>query len=240
MFSFIWPIINSKPLTNLTAFEQMIYSQNGEDGILKAIFKKISTYNEFCVELGVGDGTECNTRYLIEKKGWKSLQMDMDENAPASVKKEFITAENVKGLLAKYGVPKEFDLLSIDIDYNTYWVWKAINGFSPRVVVIEYNGSIPPTENAVVPYDPNAQQNGTRYFGASLLALVNLGEAKGYSLVACDSCGVNAFFVRSDLLQGNFATRDIQEIYRPWLNYFRFKPSTKEWSTDPFPTEFDC
>jgi hypothetical protein len=42
-------------------------------------------------------------------------------------------------LLNQLGVPAEFDLLSIDIDQNTYYVWEALHGHRPRVVAIEYN-----------------------------------------------------------------------------------------------------
>jgi hypothetical protein len=43
-----------------------------------------------------------------------------------SVQNEYITAENVNQIFDKYGVPHEFDLLTIDIDYNDYWVWKSL------------------------------------------------------------------------------------------------------------------
>lgn len=131
-----------------------------------------------------------------------------------NVKIEKVTAENIQQLFQKYDVPKNFDLLSIDIDYNDYWVWKAITDYSPRLVVIEYNSSIPPTESKVVPYDPDASWDGTNYFGASLLALKNLGLSKGYTLVGCDSRGVNAFFVKSDLIKG-IKVNDIDKLYRP-------------------------
>lgn len=126
----------------------------------------------------------------------------MDANGDGEkIKKEFITAENINQLLQKYRVPREFDLLSIDIDSNDYWVWKAIDNYSPRVVVIEYNSCIPPNESKTIKYDPNARWDGTDYFGASLLALAKLGKSKGYSLVYCESSGVNAFFVRNDLIK---------------------------------------
>lgn len=130
------------------------------------------------------------------------------------IKIEKVTAENIQNLFQKYNVPKNFDLLSIDIDFNDYWVWKAIVDYSPRVVVIEYNSSIPPTESRVVPYDPEAKWDGTNYFGASLLALKNLGSTKGYTLVGCDNSGVNAFFCKSELLQG-LKIKDIQDLYKP-------------------------
>lgn len=242
---------------NINMHEKRVYSQNGEDGIIEFIFSKIGTTNKFSVEFGVGDGFECNTVYLLEKKKWKGLMMDYgadqqihlntvvkkawsDRNGGfvnnarrgfkfirkmitrskrsagfrRNVKLEKVTAENIQQLFQKYNVPKSFDLLSIDIDYNDYWVWKAITDYSPRVVVIEYNSSVPPTESRVVPYDPNAVWDGTNYFGASLLALRNLGLSKGYTLVGCDSRGINAFFVKSDLIKG-LQINNIDQLYRP-------------------------
>lgn len=200
---------------NLNLFEQKFFSQNGEDGILRIIFAKVKTTNKFAVEFGISP-YEGNTIYL-KKKGWNCLWMDANGDGNI-IKREFITAENINDLLSKYKVPREFDLLSIDIDFNDYWVWKSIdeNRFSARVVVIEYNSSIPPEESKVVEYKPYDQWDGkTNYFGASLLALVNLARSKGYTLVCCDSKGVNAFFVRDDLIEKNFKRYDIKRLYKP-------------------------
>lgn len=110
-------------------------------------------------------------------------------------------------------MPERFDLLSIDLDYNDYWIWKAIETYVPRVVVIEYNATPGPSESQVVEYDPYHRWDGTDHFGASLLALVRLGHLKGYELIGCDSKGVNAFFVRSDLVEDHFEIRSIEELY---------------------------
>ncbi len=236
--------------------EKKIYSQNGEDGIINFIFSEIGTTNKFSVEFGVGNGFECNTIHLLEKKGWKGLMIDYGADQEIqleniikkawsnrnlglmhnirkdlkffkkminrkkrstlfqlSIKNEKVTAENIQNLFQKYNVPKNFDLLSIDIDYNDYWVWKSIVDFYPRVVIIEYNSSIPPNECRVVPYDPDAKWDGTNYFGASLLALKNLGLKKGYTLVGCDGAGVNAFFIKSDLIEDK-TIGDVEKLYK--------------------------
>ena len=241
---------------DINLHEKKIYSQNGEDGILEFIFSKIGTTNKFSVEFGVGNGFECNTVYLLEKKNWTGLMMDYGADQDIQwkgvmkkawsnrnngfsdnikkyvnfskkiikrkersihfkldIKNERITAENIEDLFQKYNVPENFDLLSIDIDYNDFWVWKAISKFHPRVLVIEFNSSVPPTESTVVPYDPNAQWDGTNYFGASLLALKNLSLEKNYTLLGCDSNGINAFFCKSDLVK-NFKIKDIEDLYR--------------------------
>ncbi|GHT83606.1 hypothetical protein FACS189467_9020 [Bacteroidia bacterium] len=116
----------------------------------------------------------------------------------------FITAENIENLFREVNVPSEFDLLSIDIDRNDYYVWDAIKSYNPRVVVIEYNSIFRPGCEFVVPYDATAMWDGTSYCGASIESLYKLGLKKGYKLVACGFSGVNAFFVREDLIENKF------------------------------------
>ena len=210
--SFMVPFIRDRKIKNLNFFEQKFHSQCGEDGIIKAIFDKIGTTNKFCVEFGM-HLYQGNTIYL-RKKGWKCLWMDGNGDCER-IKKEFITAENVESLFKKYNVPKEFDLLSIDIDSNDYWVWKAIKKYSPRTVVIKYNAHVPPNESKTVKYNLNLKNDGTDYFGASLLALAKLGKSKGYTLIGCSARGINAFFIRNDLIKNNFKIKNVKELYKP-------------------------
>jgi hypothetical protein len=94
--------------------------------------------------------------------------------------------------------------LAGDIDGNDYWVWRSIQRYAPRVVVIEHNATFPPPTDWVMTYDPAYRWNGVATSGASLQALERLGQAKGYALVGCALGGVNAFFVRRDLLADHF------------------------------------
>ncbi|HVZ25547.1 MAG TPA: hypothetical protein VG842_05820, partial [Sediminibacterium sp.] len=147
----------------LNKYEFQVYSQFGEDGIIREIFRRIGTTNRYFVEFGVEDGSETNTTYLLYQ-GWKGLWMDGDEKFVRSIQvscanaiakgqltvvHSFITAENIESLFDRAGVPKEFDLLSIDIDRNDYHVWKAISHYRPRVVVIEYNSIYRPGDHYV-------------------------------------------------------------------------------------------
>jgi len=212
----LWPLVKIFPIKNLNKNEFQLYSQNGEDGILYAIFSKIGTTNKYFVEFGVQDGSECNARLLREQMGWHGLMMDGGSHNSPHVKKEFITAENINDLFIKYKVPEEFDLLSVDIDGNDYWVWEKLDHkYSPRVLVIEYNASIPPDRSLSIKYEPDFRWDGTNYFGASIGALVKISEKKGYRLVVCDRNGVNAFFVRNDLIQDNFILHSPNELFYP-------------------------
>lgn len=200
---------------NINLFESRIYSQNGEDGILAGIFSQIGRTNKFFVEFGVEDGSQCNTRYLREYCGWKGLMMGGCRHLSGDIKQEFVTAGNINMLFEKYMVPDEFDLLSIDIDGNDYWVWKALSGrYRPRVVVIEYNAKYKPPQSVVILYDPQYVWDGSDYFGASLSAFVTLAGNKGYTLAGCDSTGTNAFFVNNADFEKYFSAGSIEKLYR--------------------------
>lgn len=204
-----------KKMDDIKKFEKRVFSQNGEDGILESIYQLIGTTNKYFVEFGVEDGKECNTRYLREKHGWYGLLMDMNY-ANEQVKQEAVTAGNVETLFSKYKVPKDFDLLSIDIDSYDYWVWKAIKDYSPRVVVIEYNSGL--ENNRALAINPNPNTFSTyhedfRGGGANLIALYKLGKEKGYTLVGCESKGINAFFIRDELVENHFTKRPLEELY---------------------------
>ena len=113
--------------SDLRRYERRVFSQNSEDGVIERILEVIGTTNKYFVEFGVGStGVECNTRYLAQQ-GWQGLLMDAGARPDdPRIRRERITAENINDLFAKYQVPDEPDLLSIDIDGNDYWVWKAI------------------------------------------------------------------------------------------------------------------
>jgi len=182
--------------------------------MIHAIFSTIGTTNKYFVEFGVEDGKECNTRALA-KQGWKGLLMDGgNENHTINLQKEFITAENIEELFTKNAVPQELDLLSIDIDGNDYWVWDAIKNYAPRVVIAEYNACIPYTPAVTIPYKTDFMWDKTDYYGASLSALVQLGTEKGYTLIATDSRGVNAFFVQDAIAHRHFVIIPPKDLYR--------------------------
>jgi hypothetical protein len=152
----------SKP-EDLTAFELGVYSQNGEDGVLAEIFRRLGPGRREFVEFGVGRGVEGNCVALADVLGWSGLFMEGDETASRSLVWKYrdnprvrtaqarVTAENVEELLAANGVSDEPDVISIDVDGNDLWIWKAMTRTRPRVVVIEYNAHLDHTRPLVIP-----------------------------------------------------------------------------------------
>lgn len=230
---------------SLTEAEAQVFSQNGEDGVIAELVRRVGAPGRFFVEFGAEEGSEGNCALLAEQ-GWSGvliegspesfskLQTRYQNNPKVETLNEMITADNLQDLLSETKAPQEIDLFSIDIDSNDYWVWQSLADFSPRILVIEYNAQMGPERQVVMPRNDAHQWDGTDYYGASVAALRRLGEEKGYTLVHTDSCGVNAFFVRNDLAEGlpqgddvtlhpanHFHTgkghpRDPQD--RPWLD----------------------
>ena len=79
--------------------------------------------DKFYVEFGVENGMDCNTWILREYYNWRGLQMDRAMKM-INLWKEFITKENVAELFIKYNVPKNINLLSVDIDFNDFYCLK--------------------------------------------------------------------------------------------------------------------
>ena len=197
--------------------EFRVFSQWGEDGIIQHLLRHVKIDRKIFVEFGVEDYRESNTRFLLVNNNWTGLILDGDSTNVRNIKtsriywaynikaqQAFVTAENINEVLSENGITGEIGLLSIDIDGNDFWVWRAITVVNPVIVVVEYNHRFGSQAAVTIPYDANFERTRAAeplvYFGASLPALCWLAERKGYAFVGCNSNGVNAFFVRKDKL----------------------------------------
>lgn len=216
-----WDIATIRRMQDERALENYgfkVYSQNDEDGIIEEIFERIGTTNKTFIEFGLQDGLESNSHYLLFK-GWNGLWIECDSDSyekicqkfvnvirtgQLRVLKEFITKDNINDLFVKGDVTGEIDLLSIDIDGNDYYVFDNINVVNPRVIIMEYNGKFPPNCAWKQAYNAEHIWDGSDKHGASLKALEELANKKGYFLVGTNINGCNAFFVRKDLINDSF------------------------------------
>jgi hypothetical protein len=182
-----------------------VYSQYGEDGIFAAMLEIIPDPDKWCVEFGAWDGEFLsNTCNMIEHSGYSAVMIEANRKSFAGLLQRhganpkvvalnqcvgFSSADGLDTILAPTPVPKDFDLLSIDIDGNDYHVWKALSAYTPKIVCVEFNPTVPTEVDFVQPADP------TLCHGASLLALTRLGRDKGYELVAVTR--TNVIFVQA-------------------------------------------
>ncbi|MFA6088640.1 MAG: hypothetical protein WC755_02135 [Candidatus Woesearchaeota archaeon] len=168
----------------------------------------------------------------------RKIRFNVSEKHIIDILKKFyvfdvwITAENIMEIFNKHNVPEIFDFLSIDVDGNDYWIWKAIKN-RPKVVIIEFNSSLGPDEDKIIPYDANFKYEYNNYFGASLKALTKLANIKGYSLVY-QNAPFNAFFVLSEFVPESIKNMNIKDIFPNPVPHPKLAscPAGKKWIQD--------
>ena len=203
----------SENLNDINKYEFKKTSQNNEDGIIEFIFNKIGLKKINFVEIGFDFYQNNSLNFLNKVK--KGLYIDGSEEKVIKLKsiiallypfrnikvvKKFIDKDNLNLIIDNhFHNGEEIDFFSIDVDGNDYYLFEDLQ-VRPKVICIEYNFSFGPNMKCSVPYDKNfTWEIGSSYFGASLNALCQLANRKGYYLIALESHCVNAFFIRSDL-----------------------------------------
>lgn len=169
-------------------------SQYGEDGIIEKVLEIIGDCDNWCVEFGSWDGKKASNTYtlitekdysavLIEysAKRFRDLQKTFEGNNKVISLNKYVgcgSEDNLDKILAETPIPRNFDLLSIDVDGNDYHIWDAAVKYKPKCVVIEFNPTISHEVEFVQEKDPAVTQ------GCSLLSLTKLARSKGYELAA--------------------------------------------------------
>ena len=117
----------------------------------KLDYKFVTDIPKISLEFEVDDYFESNTRLLVENESWRSFIIESDKNPLIKLKMmKFIGKKfkykkcnnyqrNINKIILDLKIEKNIGILSIDIDGNDYWVWKAINCINPIIVICEYN-----------------------------------------------------------------------------------------------------
>ena len=194
---------------SLSRFSDNVYSQFGEDGIIREILSRLRTHIEldsWCVEFGAWDGVFLsNTCRLIKEEGFSAVLIEGDKEKSAVLERNFPQeqvhkickfihfegADSLEATLSQTPIPHNFDFLSIDVDGVDYHILESIQLFKPKLICIEFNPTIPNSVDFVQPRDFALKQ------GSSAKAIVRLAKEKSYSLVASTNC--NLFFVPDHL-----------------------------------------
>jgi len=177
---------------------------HGEVDVVDYIVDKLGFKTGHVVEIGAWDGImHSNINHLI-KRGWSSTLIEMDNDRFCDLSKN-MEQYGARCLCACVSlephcsindiVEDNFDLFSLDIDGNDYWIWKDLN-YKPAIVIVEYNSNW--ADEVSVAYDANHRWDGSQFFGASASALRRLGNDLGYDLVGFVKHR-NLFFVRKDI-----------------------------------------
>jgi len=201
----------SDNLEAINEHEYKITSQNNEDGIIDYIFSKIPNKKYF-IEIGFGY-YEFNSLNLI-RKGWQGKLIDIDIEESIALRSNLnkyypkskvevintkVTKDNINKIILKESLNKEIDFFSLDIDSNDYWILQSMDLSNVNVLCCEYNHWLGKDRRLTIAYNENFKFIDNGIWGASLLALTDLLDSKGFSLIAVESSGTNAFYINNKL-----------------------------------------
>jgi hypothetical protein len=197
-------------LHSLNRYAHIIYSQNGEDGIIEEIFRRLNIENGFFVEFGSGDGIAISNTRNLWQKGWSGAMIDSSLELVARLKENYKGVDNVLCLrynvadgISNYGITfdqiakkhfpeREIDFLSIDIDGLDYLILKSLK-CRPKVICIECNLYWHPLFTHEVP-----EAIAARNLQQPLPVMIQIAREMGYEPVAMT---INLFLVRRDLYE---------------------------------------
>ena len=199
-----------------------IYSQNGEDGIIEKLIDELNIVDGTFCEFGASDGiTSSNTYNLIKNFNFSGLAIEADINKYKKCVENYKDFKNIQieyGMvlfnhpeynldkwLNKSNLPYDFDVLSIDIDCDDYYVWENMTEYNPKIVIFEVNSYRDPVFDEL-PRSPSLEynidllksQNSNRAAqGCSFISAIKLGLSKNYIPVSFTG---NLIFIRKDLI----------------------------------------
>lgn len=188
---------------DLIDYGSSVFSQQGEDGVIRRIFSVVGPGERRCCEFGAWDGIHFSNARALVLDGWEGVFIESDPHRFRQLCETYADMDNVVCLAARVGqdgsltdllrshhLPTDLDFLSIDIDGLDYEVMAQLEA-KPRVICVEVNAGHDPMREELIPSAVAAQN-----VGQPLGAFVHLADRMGYRLVCCTG---NAFFVRNDV-----------------------------------------
>lgn len=186
-------------------YARNVYSQNGEDGIVEELLKRLDISSGWVCEFGAWDGIHLSNTFNLVQKNFNAVYIEGDKTRYNDLLKTVEKYPNITpvnayvdhndthnsldNLLKTTDIPIDFDILSIDIDSYDYQVWKNFNVYNPKIVIVEINSSVKVNNTTHI-------HDGYNFQGTGFFPMYQLGIEKGYKFILHTG---NMFFIRNDL-----------------------------------------
>ena len=180
-------------------------SRQNEEAIIQDLMEGLEIERYF-VDIGASDGAKDSNTARLALDGWQGVFFECDADTLAVLAANYagvesvvasgarITPDNVVGLLQGHEVPRDFGVLSLDIDsYDHYVLASLLEDFRPTVIVTEINEKIPPPLVFSVRFHPEHRWDQSHFYGHSIAAVGQLADRHEYRLVHLEYN--NAFLV---------------------------------------------
>jgi|TARA_B100001093_G_C26686805_1_gene953037 hypothetical protein len=178
------------------------FAQNNEDKIIIDLFFKKKIKDGVFIEFGAWDGVHLSNCKLLADHNWSGFfiegnslrfeecKKNYKDNNKIKVLNKFIDEKYTLNDLIKENNIDKIDVLSIDIDGKDLTELKRLNLVKPKVIIIEYNSTIP--------FDVECEdQIGGN--GSSYLSINNHLSKNNYELINFTGC--NLIFIEKDFNQ---------------------------------------
>lgn len=235
----------------VVAHEDLSYTPSPHVEYLRQLFAELGIQKGVCVDIGAFDGLNHSHTIDLLRQGWSGLAIECEPARfarlaevyrvfkDAAAARHLITPESVLPLLQAYGIPTDFDFLSLDIDSYDYYVLEALlRVYRPSVICAEINEVIPPPIRFAARFKPDfAFDPYDRFYGQSLAMVCDLAQIHGY--VPLRIHYMDVFLLDARLIGG--PSPDLAELYRkgvldqPRPDYYSYYPFAVEklWQATP-------
>ena len=155
-----------------------------------------------------------------------------------------ITPNNIVGILKDADVPRQPDLLKVDIDSFDFAVVDAVlqAGYAPALIAVEVNPDFPPPLRFLVEYSDRLRiaSGMAGFFGCSTAAWGQMGRQHGYALLQGDTLfsSHDVVLLRLDLLPQFERQYNIAHDALTAFRMMELAGNTGAHWTDPSPLSF--
>jgi hypothetical protein len=225
--------ISTENSADLLDYKRNVFSQNGEDGIIEELFRRIGVEAHTCCEFGAWDGQHLSNCRKLILEGWRALMIEADpertkalvqtyrDNPAVACVNELVDADqhSLGAIVKRTGFPAVMDFLSVDIDGLDYEIFRGLD-LRPRVICIEVNAAHRPDSAEELPRPVAASG-----VGQPMGVFLRIAREKGYDLAGYSG---NAFLVRRDVVEkSGLKTVSPTDAYDSFLRHLT--SAEKEW-----------